>query len=141
MHHPSKLVPHPPHLQGLLELPCLGVPGLCRYTAARSAWLQRQLHLCVEADNCRCGAWPALPSRGLPALSCPCCCLERQSLWADTVAAPPLLPRMCRQVVVLRAGMSTWAHSMAQPGVKVGAPSRRSLPRWCAPLPHPPPVF
>ncbi|KAL4430398.1 hypothetical protein ABPG77_002204 [Micractinium sp. CCAP 211/92] len=63
------------HLQSLLESPCLGVPGICRYTAARAAWMARQVQLCIDADN-------------------------------------------CKQVVVLRSGLGTLAHSLAQPGVK-----------------------
>ncbi|KAL4419926.1 hypothetical protein ABPG75_007024 [Micractinium tetrahymenae] len=62
-------------LQTLLESPCLGVPGICRYTAARAAWTAQQVQLCLEADN-------------------------------------------CKQVVVLRSGLGTLAHSLAQPGVK-----------------------
>ena len=58
--HTPTIHPTPPHLQSLLESPCFGVPGLCRYIAARSAWMQRQLQLCLEADNCRCQGWPVL---------------------------------------------------------------------------------
>lgn len=63
-------------LAALLEAPCFGVPGLCRYAAARAAWLREQVQLCIDAD-------------------------------------------VCGQVVLLRAGYSTLAHSLAQPGVKV----------------------
>ena len=63
-----------PALRLLLEAPCVGVPGLCGYAAARDAWLSRQLALAIDGDG-------------------------------------------CRQVVVLRAGWSTWSHSLAQEGV------------------------
>lgn len=36
-----------------LESPCFGVPGLCRYTAARAAWVRAQLSAAIEADGCR----------------------------------------------------------------------------------------
>lgn len=50
--HPA-LAAHPSLAQSLLESPCLGVPGICRYTAARAAWMARQVQLCIDADNCK----------------------------------------------------------------------------------------
>ena len=36
-----------------LASPCLGVPGLLEYVAARSRWIASQLQLAVDGDGCR----------------------------------------------------------------------------------------
>ena len=50
---PTPALPSTCATQAMLESPCFGVPGLCRYTAARSAWLREQIQAAIDIDGCR----------------------------------------------------------------------------------------
>ena len=84
-------------LQNLMESPCFGVPGICRYTAARAAWLAGQLRQGIEEDACRQGRiWACAcdtggdPCRGPPA------CLPTFEHWPQASNMPPTNPPPCR---------------------------------------------